>query len=373
MQQMSSEWSFYHPVRVISIRLADYLASLTGKNILLVTTSGFTRRGLTGKILSWTAQNRLKIYDQISPNPDLDNLDLAAESLRGQTFDCILAIGGGSVIDAAKALSVSLPLSLKKPLSAILRDRQHADLSKRIPVIAVPTTAGTGSEVTQYATIWDLANGLKYSLAGEHIFPETAVLDSDLTLSLPSQETLYSGLDALSHALESLWNINSNPFSEIYAFSALNLACDNLPAVLAGPENCDARAGMQRASLFAGYAISITKTAIAHAISYPLTARLSIPHGLASGFTLATLIDMQRSSKSLPGHYFVLFDRIKALLLSFNLSCEMRRYATGAQIQDLLPEMFDPSRIKNYNCAADASLVAMILENSGCGSFSNLA
>ncbi|EKD82682.1 MAG: Iron-containing alcohol dehydrogenase, partial [uncultured bacterium] len=151
-----------------------------------------------------------------------------------------------------------------------------------------------------------------------------------------------------------------------YAISALTLACENLPAVLSGPENYEARAGMQRASLFAGYAISITKTAIAHAISYPLTAKLSIPHGLACGFTLAVLIDMQLSYQHLPDHFSSLLERVKALLLSFNLAGELHQYATADQIQGLLPEMFDPSRIKNYNAFADASLVATILDASGC-------
>lgn len=366
MQKISTEWSFYHPVRVVSTRLASYLATISGRSLLLVTTAGFTRRGLTGKIAEWAGNNRLQVYDQIRPNPDLDQLDLALESLRGQKFDSILAVGGGSVIDAAKAFSIALALPVERPLSAILRDNRSADVSGRIPVIAVPTTSGTGSEVTQYATLWDLTNGLKCSLAGEHIFPTTAILDSELSLSLPPQETLYTGLDAVSHALESLWNINRNPISELYAISALALACENLPAVLAAPENRHARTGMQHASLFAGYAISITRTAIAHAISYPLTARLSIPHGLACGFTLAALIDMQRSSQNLPDHCSSLLERVKALLLSFNLAGEMRRYATAIQITDLLPEMFDPSRIKNYNTFADAAMVARILAASGC-------
>ncbi|EKD81943.1 MAG: Iron-containing alcohol dehydrogenase, partial [uncultured bacterium] len=200
MQQMSAEWSFYHPVRVVSTRLSSYLASISGKSLLLVTTEGFTRRGLTCNIVDWAGKNKLQIYDHVRPNPDLDELDLALASLRGQNFDYILAVGGGSVIDAAKAFSIAVSLPIERPLSAILRENLSVDFSRRIPVIAVPTTSGTGSEVTQYATLWDLTNGLKYSLAGEQIFPQTAVLDFELSLSLPRQETLYTGLDAVSHA-----------------------------------------------------------------------------------------------------------------------------------------------------------------------------
>lgn len=350
-------------MQVISCSLADYLSRLENQNILLVTTAGFTRRGLTADVMKMITKSTLQVYDGVRPNPDIDDLDDAAAQLHKHKFSTILAIGGGSVIDTAKAFSIALPSAMKRPITSILKEGQAADLGRRIPVVAVPTTSGTGSEVTQYATVWDSTNGRKLSLFGEHVFPVTAVLDPSLGITLPQKETLYTGLDTISHALESIWNINSNPFSELYATSALNLALDFFPAVLANPANIDVRAGMQNASLFAGYAISITKTAISHAISYPLTAKLSIPHGLACGFTLSELIRQQFSNQCLP-KYNSLLSRCSDLLLSFDLNSEISQYASAAQIINLLPEMLDLSRINNYNLSANISDVSDILNLS---------
>lgn len=361
----AASWSYHHPVKVVGCQLAGFIKQIDEQeNVLLVTSQGFTRRGLTAQIKNSIKCKSLHVYDEVTPNPDIDDLDKAIARLRGKCFSMILAVGGGSVMDAAKGFSIGLGTDFAKPMNEILREGKAADFSGRIPVVAVPTTSGTGSEVTQYSTIWDLTNGLKYSLAGEHVFAVTAVLDPSLTLTLPESETINTGLDAISHALEALWNVNANAFSELFATESLNLALRSLPGAISSPQALEFRAGMQRASLFAGYAISITKTAISHAISYPLTARLDVPHGLACGLSLGAIIDLQLEQKLVAKEHEPLLAHIKKLIESFNISAKMKAYAGKEQILELVPEMFDPSRIKNFNMAADQKLVAEILDKS---------
>lgn len=260
------------------------------ERVLLVSSAGWTRRGMTRDIKTALSPRQLIIHDEVHPNPDLNDLERVADSLRKGTPDRIVAVGGGSVLDSAKALALALPATIPHPLRAVLTEGRSADWDCR-EVIAVPTTSGTGAEVTPFATIWDHANSRKLSLADGRISPRTALLVPSLTLSLSPDQTLYSGLDVISHALESIWNRRRNPISLALADGALKLATRALPRVLDHPDDLDARTTMQDASLMAGMAIAQTRTAIAHAISYPLTLTHGIPHGLACSFTLPAIMD----------------------------------------------------------------------------------
>ena len=159
---------------------------------------------------------------------------------------------------------------------------------RALPMIAVPTTAGTGSEVTPWATLWDRtsAEHKKYSLHLEQTWPEAALVDPQLTLSLPQVVTRDSNLDALSHALEAIWNVNANPVSDAMAVQAAQTVIQNLPSLLENPQSELFRTLASKASLLAGLAFSNTKTALAHNISYEMTLKHGLTHGLACSFTL---------------------------------------------------------------------------------------
>jgi len=287
----TDSWTHHNPVRITAgAGILGYLRELIPEGTaLLVTTSGFTRRGMTGKIKEQLGESRVVVYDQVTPNPEIDALDQAAAQLKGRKINSIVALGGGSVMDTGKVLAVTLLSEYPKPLAHVLRQDHAYEWQARIPVIAIPTTSGTGAEVTPFATVWDSSTHKKHSVAGELIYPTNALLDPELILSLPHNETLYSALDAISHAMESLWNRNRSPVSETYALQALKLANEALPAVLEKPDDLEQRARMQQASLLAGLAISQTRTAIAHSISYPLTSHYGVPHGFACSFTLVEI------------------------------------------------------------------------------------
>jgi alcohol dehydrogenase len=192
------------------------------------------------------------------------------------------------MIDAAKVLAASN--GDFENVRRHLTGKGTLDPGAIIPIIAVPTTAGTGSEVTSWATVWDAANGKKYSLAHPRLYPEVAVLDPALTLGAPRGLTLATGLDALSHALESIWNVNGNPISANYAVEAAKDIIATLPQLLERPDDLDLRTRLMRASLFAGLAFSNTKTALAHNISYDITLKSGTIHGIACSFSLPVVM-----------------------------------------------------------------------------------
>jgi phosphonate metabolism-associated iron-containing alcohol dehydrogenase len=174
------------------------------------------------------------------------------------------------------------------------------------PIIAVPTTAGTGSEVTRWGTLWDFEKKKKYSVSHSRLYPWKALLDPQLTMTLPLSETLYGGLDALSHSLEALWNKNANPVSDLYAHKAAQTVMATLPRLLANPQEAALREEMLWASLLAGLAFSNTSTALAHSISYYMTTHYSLPHGLACSFCLPFVLKVNISINSARDR--VLFD-----------------------------------------------------------------
>ena len=176
----------------------------------------------------------------IGPNPDFVGLAESCRTYAAATrpVEAIVALGGGSVMDAAKVLAAaSGDFETRAPPS---RDRQGGDELGRTPIIAVPTTAGTGSEVTSWATVWDTGAMKKYSLARETLYPEAALVDPLLTLGLPRAVTISTGLDALSHALESIWNVNANPVSSALAEVAAREVIDALPLLADDLGNADA-------------------------------------------------------------------------------------------------------------------------------------
>ena len=169
----------------------------------------------------------------------------------------------------------------------VSRDRIY----KHIPIISIPTTAGTGSEVTPWATVWDTDEKQKYSLHLPDLWSDIAVIDPEITLSMPRGLTIQTGLDALSHSLESIWNKNSNPISTDYAVRAAKLIIKTLPKIADDLSNLELREQMMFAALNAGLAFSNTKTSVAHAMSYYISAQKNIPHGLACSFSLPDIVD----------------------------------------------------------------------------------
>lgn len=260
------------------------------RKTLLITSSGFVKRGLVDKIKSLT-DCIVAIFTEVKSHPEFKDLEKTYKKIHENEFELILAIGGGSVLDASKFLSVYNNEKNTSFVKDIIKGNVPKKDYKTIPIIAVPTTAGTGSEITPWATIWDMDEKKKYSLHLPELFSEIALYDPILTLSVPKDITIQTGLDTLSHALESIWNKNSNEITINYAIKSAKLIMENLVLLSNDLENLELRNNVMKACMYAGLSFSNTQTAIAHAMSYYITAYKNIPHGIACSFTLSILID----------------------------------------------------------------------------------
>lgn len=289
--QPEQSWSFHNPVKVyFGNECRKVLAGLLARQKLLVVTTARGRAQFTSDPHLGTLQSDITWVDSVSPNPGLTETQVEIDRLAGQDFDAVLAFGGGSAMDAAKALAAALTPGLGSRDLATLIAEPGAYLSgPLLPIHAVTTTSGTGAEVTPFATIWDHENRKKLSLASPRLFPLTAIVDPELTHGLPRMATLSTSLDAMNQAFESVWNRHRTPMTTLMAARAIGLALEAIPRLATDLDDGDARTMIAEASLLAGLCISQTRTAICHSMSYPLTAHFDIAHGFACAFTMSAV------------------------------------------------------------------------------------
>lgn len=290
---------FHNPVRLhVGRGCRNALLALAPKKLLVVTTQRGRSQLVADSVLGALVKDvQVQWVDNVTENPNLAYLQAEIDRLKFCRFDAVLAFGGGSSIDTAKVLNLALSAECQPyTLEALLRNVYlYANAQPRF-LYAVPTTAGTGSEVTPFATIWDHQQKKKHSLAGSALFPAMALVDAALTDTVPLEVTISSGLDAINQAAESIWNKNANSITIGYACRALHLGFKALPQLAKGEGGAQARDQMAEASLLAGLAISHTRTALCHSISYPLTAHFGVPHGLACAFTMPEVLRLSLQS-----------------------------------------------------------------------------
>lgn len=368
-------WEFANPVKIAFGRgcRRSLAARIEGQSVLVVT----TRRGRSqlkdDTYLQALGRDKNVVWaDEVRENPDVDHLQSMVAGLTGKHFDSVVAFGGGSVIDAAKVLNVCLSRECGgMALLDLVKDpRRHAG-AKPAPLYALPTTSGTGSEVTPFATVWDRETRSKLSLLGPATWPTEAFVDPSLTDSVPQETTISTGLDAINQAAESIWNKRSSAITSLYATRALILAFEALPKLAEGKACNTARDQMAEASLLAGLAISKTRTALCHSISYPITAHFQVPHGLACAFTMNAVLRVNlraedgrfaQLAKALTGSSELggLTAMFEDLTNALQVRERVRRYIPS--IQDLLQlegKMATPSRFEN-NLADEISVTDII-------------
>ena len=331
------------PTKIIYGRnsLKDIDIYINHRKALLVTSQGFVKRGLVDEIVTYT-NNIVGVISSIKSHPEFVDIEEIYSQAYQNQFELIIAIGGGSVMDVAKFISVHNTNKDYQFVEDLTKEKIPKKDYKIIPIISIPTTAGTGSEVTPYSTIWNVQEKQKYSLNLPDLFSEVAIYDPVLTLTVPKDITIQTGLDALSHSLESIWNKNASPVTINYAVKSAKLIVNNLVNLANDLDNLDLRDDMMMACMYAGLAFSNTQTAIAHAISYYVTANKGIPHGLACSFTLPTLID------NIVGKYDFIDDalieifgelssnRLRDLLKELNISTEFESYDIDEKELDIL-------------------------------------
>lgn len=256
----------------------------------LVTDRGIVACGLTDELTRSLESNgvQYRIYDKTMPNPTVDAVEDAVNEYRGNGCDCIIAVGGGSAMDLAKACGarIAKPKKNIRQMAGILKVR------KKIPLlIAVPTTAGTGSETTIAAVITDSATHRKFAVNDFPLIPKYAVLDYKLTLGLPKEITAATGMDALTHAVEAFIGRSTTRDTRRYAIDAVKLIYNNLKTCYDEPDNKAARGNMLFAAHYAGIAFTKSYVGYVHAIAHSLSGRYGLPHGLTCAVLLPTVLE----------------------------------------------------------------------------------
>lgn len=227
------------------------------------------------------------VYGNSVSISDFANVNDLTNFVRENCPDLVVAIGGGTIMDLGKCAAV-LAKNGGRIEDYLIGEKKIRE--KGVSFIAVPTTAGTGSEVAPWATVWDTENKQKYSLASQKMFPDLAIVDPSLTDGLPPKITAETGMDALAQAIETYWSKHHNPISDEYSLKSIRLILDNLEGAVNNP-NEQSRDSMLQASLFTGLAFSNTKTTICHSVSYPMTARFGVVHGQAVSITLPKMME----------------------------------------------------------------------------------
>lgn len=281
-------WNYSQPVKIkfgngSTEKLSEIINICGGKKGLLVSDSFFAANGLADEIVKKSEGKLTHIFSDLSPNPDIKEVDACADVIRAQSLDFIVALGGGSALDLAKAAAT---ICLTDESIEAYHGTGVAITTDHLPFIAIPTTSGTGSEVTCVSVLTDHEKCKKAPIVSEGFYPDYAIIDPLLTISQPPHLTANTGMDVLSHALEGYWSKQHQPICDAMALHAIRLVLKYLPLAYDESENTLAREKMSEASLMAGLAFTLPKTTASHACSYPLTNIYGIPHGEACSLTL---------------------------------------------------------------------------------------
>jgi alcohol dehydrogenase class IV len=259
-------------------RLGILIEKYSPKTILLVRGSKSYQVSRAENVIKKFIPSSTTIIDffDFAVNPQESDLQKAIENFHVEKIDLIIAIGGGSVLDMAKLIRFFLSFE------GNIEKNEYQQTCSVIPLIAIPTTAGTGSEATHFAVLYK--NKIKYSVAHSNILPDYAIVDPVFTWNIPPYITACTGFDALAQAIEAYWNVNAKEESDLYAEQAIQLIYKNLPLIIK-KGNRDAANKVSEGSHLAGKAINITKTTAPHAFSYPFTTYYGFPHGHAVALT----------------------------------------------------------------------------------------
>lgn len=291
---MEHAFNYFMPVKLcfgsgVSKKMDSYI---TGERIFIISDPFLYQNGIAGEIGRCLSGKTVTYFSDIEPNPSCESVDAAAALAREANADWVIGLGGGSALDVAKIVSCLITnegsiYDYYAGGTKVLNPRQTA-------LICIPTTAGTGSEVTNVGVYTNKKAGVKMPMVNDQFWADYAVIDSALTETLPAGVTASTGMDAFCHAIESYWNKESVPISDMLAMGAMKLVLENIETAYLEPHNQEARSNMMKASLFAGIAFSQTRTTGIHAISFPLTTEFHASHGVACAVTLPAFIRVSK-------------------------------------------------------------------------------
>ena len=343
------DWSFHLPVTLVfgngkRKELKSNIEAIGGTRGVLVCSRSFAANGTAEEFIKMSGGTLTAVFSDIRPNPTTDNVNDCVRLLRETNADFAVALGGGSPMDCCKAAcAIARGSDLIEPYH---RGGKPIRAEEAIPMIAVTTTSGTASEVTNISVLTDLKKNLKQPMNDPAMYPKIALIDPELTLTVPPQITASTGLDVLSHAIESYWATLHQPICTACSVYAARLVFQWLDKAYAEPDNLEAREKMAEASIVAGVAFSHPRTTGSHACSFPLTNIYGIPHGEACAFTL---------------DYFVRFNADHAdsdgRITAFAKDCGFASpYAMADEIAAMKKRMKMRTRLCEIGCTTDAQI-----------------
>jgi alcohol dehydrogenase class IV len=273
-------------------QLPDEVKALKAKKVLIVTDQGLIDAGLVkqAQAVLDKADINHAVFGDVEADPRYEIVADCVEMIRNENADLIIGFGGGSPIDIAKVSAVMA--TNNGPISEYFGIELVPEPG--LPTLIIPTTAGTGSEVTPIAILSDHTEKLKKGIVSQHLFPSAALLDPKLTLGLPAHVTAATGMDALIHAIESYTSKNASSISDMLAREAMQLIAKNIRTAYADGSNLEARSNMLEGSLLAGMAFCTAGVTAVHAFAYPIGAEFHIPHGVANSIMLTPVMEFNK-------------------------------------------------------------------------------
>ena len=287
----------------------ENINEIKSETTLIVTTRGTERRGTIDRIRAHMPDAHVHVFSDVEEEPTVEGIEKGAEALRLYEPDALVAVGGGSVLDAAKTMRLfyedpsvdfrELALPFLDPRKRVIR---YPEMSHKVKLVCVPTTSGTGSEVSPAAVITDETRNRKVTLVDYSLVPEMSIVDPDLTLSMPPVITADTGIDALTHAVEAFVSIFSSPYTDAMCLQAINLIFESLPIAYSDGSDIEARSNMHNAATIAGLAFSNAFLGVNHALAHALGAKFGISHGRCNALFLPHVITYNSSlpSKFMP-------------------------------------------------------------------------
>jgi alcohol dehydrogenase len=291
------DFEFYLPTKILFgagklSRIGDLVQPL-GKKAALISDRPLAELGLVSRVKKYLDEKGIETveFTEVTPNPLSKMINETADSMKGGGVDFVVGIGGGSPIDFAKGLAIRLTHEedIWNYIDVGGKSLSQAT-SKTLPVGVVVTTSGTGSEVTPFAVLTNPDTSEKCGIVSDKVFPRFSIVDPELTVSLPARLTASTGIDALSHAIESFINKDTHGYSEMVSLEAIRLVSANLPTAVVDGKNLEARSKMAWAATLAGIAISHANTTLVHAMGHPISGRFDIGHGEAMAMGLPAMM-----------------------------------------------------------------------------------